>query len=79
MFGEVDHTRDVKQYIKRRGLGPDALAVSREQFKDRLSGTRSSIKSALMNQKVLAGIGNVYSDEILFQARVHPQDELDRS
>jgi formamidopyrimidine-DNA glycosylase len=78
MFGEVDHTRDVNRYIEERGLGPDALAVSWAEFKDRLSGTKSSIKSALMDQQVLAGIGNVYSDEILFQARVHPQDRVDR-
>jgi formamidopyrimidine-DNA glycosylase len=78
MFGEVDHTRDVNQYIKRRNLGPDALAVSRKQFKDRLSGTKGAIKSALMDQKLLAGIGNVYSDEILFQAGVHPQAKVDR-
>ena len=78
MFGEVDHTRDVNQYIKKRSLGPDALAVTRKQFKDRLAGKKSSIKSALMDQKLLAGIGNVYSDEILFQARVHPQDRVDR-
>jgi formamidopyrimidine-DNA glycosylase len=78
MFGEVDHTSDVNQYIQERGLGPDVLAVSWEGFKDRLWDSKSSIKSALMNQKLLAGIGNVYSDEILFQARVHPQDRVDR-
>jgi formamidopyrimidine-DNA glycosylase len=78
MFGEVDHTGDVNRYIEERGLGPDALAVSWEAFKKRLGGSKSSIKSALMDQKVLAGIGNVYSDEILFQARVHPQDRVDR-
>jgi formamidopyrimidine-DNA glycosylase len=78
MFGEVDHTSNVDQYIEERGLGPDALAVSWEEFKDRLAGKKSSIKSALMDQKLLAGIGNVYSDETLFQARVHPQDRMDR-
>jgi len=72
MFGEVDHSSDVNQYIQERGLGPDALAVSWEGFKDRLWDSKSSIKSALINQKLPAGIGNVYSDEILFQARVHP-------
>jgi formamidopyrimidine-DNA glycosylase len=78
MFGEVDHTSDVNRYIEERGLGPDALAVSWQEFKVRLWGAKSSIKSALMDQKLLAGIGNVYSDEILFQARVHPQDRVDR-
>ena len=78
MFGEVDHTLDLDQYIEERGLGPDALALTWKQFKNRLTGKKSSIKSALMDQKLLGGIGNVYSDEILFQARVHPQDRVDR-
>jgi hypothetical protein len=37
-------------------------------------GKRGSVKSALMDQRFLAGIGNIYSDEILFQARLHPRD-----
>ena len=78
MFGEVDYTTDVNQYIKKRGLGPDALAVTWREFTERLSGKKRPIKSVLMDQKVLAGIGNVYSDEILFQARVHPLDRVDR-
>jgi formamidopyrimidine-DNA glycosylase len=78
MFGEMGYTSNVHEYIKERGLGPDALAVSWEQFKDRLSDKRSPIKSVLMDQTVLAGIGNVYSDEILFQARVHPQHRVNR-
>jgi len=74
----VDYTTDVNQYINERGLGPDALALTSKEFKDRFAGKKNSIKSALMDQKLLAGIGNVYSDEILFQARVHPQDRVDR-
>jgi formamidopyrimidine-DNA glycosylase len=77
MFGEVDYTRDVDRYIAQRGLGPDALTVTWKQFKERLAGIKSSIKSALMDQTLLAGIGNVYSDEILFQARVHPKRRVD--
>jgi Formamidopyrimidine-DNA glycosylase N-terminal domain len=49
MFGEVDHTGDVNRYIEKRGLGPDALAVSWQEFKERLWGAKSSIKSALMD------------------------------
>ena len=73
----MDYTRDVDQYIAERDLGPDALAVTRKQVKDRLAGKSTSVKSALMNQQVLAGIGNAYSDEVLFQARVHPQERLE--
>jgi formamidopyrimidine-DNA glycosylase len=78
MFGQVDYTNDMNRYIEERRLGPDALAVSSREFKERLAGKKSSIKSALMDQSLLAGIGNIYSDEILFQARVHPQDKVDQ-
>jgi formamidopyrimidine-DNA glycosylase len=78
MFGQVNYTNDVNHYIKKRRLGPDALVVTWREFKQRLAGKKSSIKSALMDQALLAGIGNVYSDEILFHARVHPQAKVDR-
>jgi formamidopyrimidine-DNA glycosylase len=53
-------------------LGPDALALDRDGFEQALSRSRGRIKPALMNQKLLAGIGNELSDEILWQARIHP-------
>jgi formamidopyrimidine-DNA glycosylase len=56
-----------------RSHGPDALEIGAEELKERLSRTRRGIKPALMDQKVLAGIGNIYADEILFAARLHPQ------
>lgn len=73
LFGEVDVIDDLQQLIQSKELGPDALALSFEDFQSRLDGRRSAIKTALMNQQILAGIGNVYSDEILFQARLHPK------
>src|SRR5215208_516671 len=42
-------------------------------FRERLEGTRGGVRATLMNQKNLASIGNVYSDEILFLARLHPE------
>ena len=45
MFGQVDYTKDVNHYIKKRRLGPDALAVTWRGFKARLAGKKSSIKS----------------------------------
>ncbi|MDG3012204.1 Fpg/Nei family DNA glycosylase [Rhodococcus sp. D2-41] len=53
-------------------LGPDALAVSEDEFAARLAGTAQRIKTALTDQTVLAGIGNAYSDEILHAARLSP-------
>ena len=56
-----------------RSHGPDALEIRLEDLTARLRRTRRGIKPALMDQKVLAGIGNIYADEILFAARIHPQ------
>ncbi len=56
-----------------RSHGPDALAITLEELTARLRRTLRGIKPALMDQKLLAGIGNIYADEILFAARIHPQ------
>jgi len=56
-----------------RSHGPDALEIRLEDLTARLRRTRRGIKPALMDQKLLAGIGNIYADEILFAARIHPQ------
>jgi formamidopyrimidine-DNA glycosylase len=56
-----------------RSQGPDALACSLEHLAAGLARTKRGIKPALMDQKVLAGIGNIYADEVLFAARIHPE------
>ncbi len=53
-------------------LGPDALDVDLRRFRSLLAGRGSSIKTLLMNQRILAGVGNLIADEALWQARVHP-------
>lgn len=53
-------------------LGPDALAVTEDEFAALLHGTSQRIKTALVDQTLLAGIGNAYSDEILHTARISP-------
>ncbi|HZD65355.1 MAG TPA: DNA-formamidopyrimidine glycosylase family protein [Acidimicrobiales bacterium] len=61
--------------------GPDALGLGRRQLGERLSARRAGLKSALMNQSVVAGLGNLVVDEVLWQARVHPArrwTDLDR-
>lgn len=56
-----------------RSHGPDALDIACAELAVRLARTRRPIKPALMDQKVLSGIGNIYADEILHTARLHPQ------
>jgi formamidopyrimidine-DNA glycosylase len=53
-------------------LGPDAQEISEVEFFDAMQGRRGALKSWLMNQQMLAGLGNIYADEALFQARIHP-------
>ncbi|CAN5802544.1 bifunctional DNA-formamidopyrimidine glycosylase/DNA-(apurinic or apyrimidinic site) lyase [soil metagenome] len=53
-------------------LGPDALAVTSTHLAHAIAGSRRPIKSALLDQGVLAGVGNIYADEALFASRIHP-------
>jgi len=52
--------------------GPDALSLTGSRLTDRLRGHRASLKALLMNQHILAGLGNMLSDEVLWRARIHP-------
>ncbi len=47
-------------------------------FKERLAGKKGPIKKVLMDQGIIAGIGNIYADEILFEAKVHPMRPADK-
>jgi len=58
-------------------LGPDALAVSRKEFAERLARRRGGVKAALMDQAFVAGVGNILADEILWQARLHPSRRIE--
>ena len=48
-----------------------------DRFKEVMSGRRGLVKSALMNQQIIAGIGNVYADEILFHSRIGPRTRVE--
>ncbi len=70
-------TRDELDGIFAR-LGPDAREISEAQFIDALRGRRGAIKSCLMNQALLSGLGNIYADEALFVAGIHPLTQAGR-
>ena len=53
-------------------LGPDALALSADEFAALLAGHTERIKTLLVEQQTIAGVGNAYSDEILHTARISP-------
>jgi formamidopyrimidine-DNA glycosylase len=54
------------------GLGPDALTLSRGELAEICAGSAARIKNLLTDQRIIAGIGNAYSDEILHRARLSP-------
>lgn len=59
-------------------LGVDALELTAEQLRDFCGRTKREIKVALLDQRRIAGIGNLYASEILHTARIHPQVRADR-
>ncbi len=59
-------------------LGPEPLEISRQDFIARLQRSARMIKPALLDQRFLAGIGNIYADECLFRAKIHPRQQTDR-
>ncbi len=61
-----------------RKLGPEPLEVEFDVFASSLRARKSSIKSVLLNQRVLRGIGNIYADEALFRAGIHPKTKASR-
>ncbi|HSP16425.1 MAG TPA: DNA-formamidopyrimidine glycosylase family protein [Thermoanaerobaculia bacterium] len=75
LFGIADLTPDPAAYIAGHGLGADPLdpAFTLPRFRNLLAGRRGAIKSLLMSQDVIAGIGNLYADETLFQTSIHPR------
>ena len=58
-------------------LGPDAEMISREDFRTRVGRGRSAVKARLLDQSVLAGVGNLLADETLWQAAVPPAAPAD--
>ena len=75
-FGRVEFFKTLPAVLDR--LGPDALSISFEQFYLRLKQHRGNIKPLLLNQSFLGGLGNIYIDEILFAARIHPRGSVSR-
>ncbi|MCF7804365.1 MAG: hypothetical protein K9N46_14960 [Candidatus Marinimicrobia bacterium] len=76
LLGKVGWTPEMAEYISHHDLGPDALALDENQFTELMGQKRGMIKSALMDQSHIAGLGNIYVDEILFQAEFHPKRQV---
>mgnify|MGYP002682350793 FL=1 len=76
IFGEVGLTESPQAFLSQRGIGPDALLMDRESFLAAMSGRKGKIKPALLDQGLIAGLGNLYADEALFQSGICPQARI---
>ncbi|MHB8731819.1 MAG: bifunctional DNA-formamidopyrimidine glycosylase/DNA-(apurinic or apyrimidinic site) lyase [bacterium] len=79
-FGHVDliARRDLETFPSLRTLGVEPLtpAFSIDRLRALIDDRRGALKGFLLRQDLIAGIGNLYADEILFQARLHPERPL---
>lgn len=87
-FGSAEYLADraALDDEMRAELGPEPFAIDAQQFRDTVQGTSRILKAILLDQHIVAGVGNIYADEVLFRAKLHPQrpgesltrDECDR-
>jgi formamidopyrimidine-DNA glycosylase len=71
-LGRIALADGVEDYVARERLGPDVLSLSAGELRDVVRASRGSTKSTFMDQGRVAGLGNIYTDEVLFQARIDP-------
>lgn len=71
-FGRILLVPDSGMGTFRQKLGGDPLEITEQEFLSRIGGRRARIKALLLDQKVLSGMGNIYTDESLWRARIHP-------
>lgn len=74
-FGSVTWLADdqaLDQFFASNGLGPEPFDLSPHYWRSALAATTRNLKAILLDQQVVAGVGNIYADESLFQARLHP-------
>ncbi|HVN80790.1 MAG TPA: bifunctional DNA-formamidopyrimidine glycosylase/DNA-(apurinic or apyrimidinic site) lyase [Terriglobia bacterium] len=87
--GEALHYRDIRQFGRWRLYRPEELAMAPEfvklgpepftadytwkRFLEAFKGRKLRIKSLLLDQRFVAGVGNIYADEALFDSRIHPE------
>lgn len=70
-FGRIEYGLELPARVG--ALGPEPLEISLADFATRLKARKAPIKAVLLNQAVVRGVGNIYADEALFRAGVHPK------
>jgi formamidopyrimidine-DNA glycosylase len=74
-FGSIQLFPDdaaVRKHFETIGLGPEPFDLEPEAWRRALAGTRRCVKATLLDQTIAAGVGNIYADESLHEAQIHP-------
>lgn len=71
-FGRIAYLAEAPLAEELTRFGADPLEVSKEQFAKSIRGRRARTKALLLDQRVLRGVGNIYADESLWRAKIHP-------
>src|SRR5947209_9855831 len=74
-FGSLDlvRTDELAEWPTFKMLGPEPLEITAEELKRRLTGRNAAIKLLLLDQRIIAGLGNIYVCEALYRAGIHPK------
>ena len=75
-FARIHYVPSLDGFIARKNLGEDALLISESQFLALAQNRKSTLKGFLLNQKYLAGMGNLYVDEVCWQQGIHPASRI---
>ncbi len=71
MFGRIEVSRNIPARLKK--LGPEPLEIAEAEFVANLRRRRTRLKALLLDQSFVRGVGNIYADESLFRAALHPR------
>ncbi|WP_456409170.1 DNA-formamidopyrimidine glycosylase [Caldithrix abyssi] len=77
-FGRIYHVKEVEEVLKNVGIDALDTHLTFEHFYDYLKNRKMGVKAFLMSQKWIAGLGNIYTDESLFLAKIHPEQTCDQ-
>ncbi|MCO5141942.1 MAG: bifunctional DNA-formamidopyrimidine glycosylase/DNA-(apurinic or apyrimidinic site) lyase [Oligoflexia bacterium] len=75
-FGTLTTVEDLELFFSKKKIAPDPIEnqiQAQQHFFDKIQDRKQSIKAVLLDQSVVAGVGNIYADEALFLAKIHPK------
>jgi len=74
-FGKLFLTESLESFRNQQKLGPHATEINEDEFQQLFDSKKGNIKTALMDQSFIAGLGNLYVDEMLYQSGIHPKSK----